>query len=224
MLRRNNFKTRKRALHHDPLYVFTVGFVLSSLFFVLITYLQPSNLSTKRVDFEPLQSGLSQKSSPYLDNILYDQKNKVRSKQLSDTAPSSSSNCIFSLFSFSNFLPSIFGSSSDNVATDFNQIHAVHYNSRTLFSEEEVNSGDNGSCSDPDVWGNKTYPPELVRNWSLTAQRFFIPFYVLGTLYAFVALAIICDEFFVASLEVIIEKTELSEVSQFAQLSFLQHY
>ena len=217
MLPRNNFKTRKRALHHDPLYVFTVGFILSSLFFVLIAYLQPSNFSnsTKRVDFKPIEASSSQQSSPiFFDNIMYEQKN-ARSKEASITAPpKSGENCMFSFLS-SNFLPSIFGSSSDNVATtDYNhQINAVYFNSRTLLSGEEISSDVNGSCSDPDVWGNKTYPPELVRNWSLTAQRFFIPFYVLGTLYAFVALAIICDEFFVASLEVIIEKTELSEVS-----------
>ena len=36
-------------------------------------------------------------------------------------------------------------------------------------------------------------------------------FYILGVIYMFVALAIVCDEFFVPSLDVIIEKIGFSE-------------
>ncbi|XP_075248842.1 sodium/potassium/calcium exchanger 2-like isoform X2 [Convolutriloba macropyga] len=42
-------------------------------------------------------------------------------------------------------------------------------------------------------------------------QRAFVPLYLIGALYMFLALAVICDDFFVPSLEVIIDKTHLPE-------------
>ena len=38
-----------------------------------------------------------------------------------------------------------------------------------------------------------------------------VGFYILGVIYMFVALAIVCDEFFIPSLDVIIEKIGCSE-------------
>ena len=55
-----------------------------------------------------------------------------------------------------------------------------------------------------------TYPPEMFylgkgnsdEGWlSTCGQRGFVPLYLLGALYMFLGLAIICDDFFVPSLE-----------------------
>ena len=62
-----------------------------------------------------------------------------------------------------------------------------------------------------------TYPDEVFylgnKDGSFTTceQRAFVPFYLIGALYMFLALAIVCDDFFVPSLDVIIEKTHLPE-------------
>ena len=53
------------------------------------------------------------------------------------------------------------------------------------------------------------YPSDLFTPWQLAHGA--IALHVLGVLYMFAALAIVCDEFFVPALEVIIERLEISE-------------
>ncbi|XP_063714906.1 sodium/potassium/calcium exchanger 1-like isoform X3 [Symsagittifera roscoffensis] len=210
--RRGGFKVRKR-IHRDPLYVFTVGFILSSIFLMIITYLRPDSHSLK-------PPGGQETSVP---NSKYTAKGDFYSSQAS--LHNLDSDSYYS--GFFSFIPHLLtqSRSSRYDETDrqyFESLSSSSYNflprlnPRNLLSDSSTTSTDgveevNGSCSDESVWAKKTYPPELVESWPLTAQRAFIPFYIMGTLYAFVALAIICDEFFVAALEVIIEKTELSE-------------
>lgn len=74
------------------------------------------------------------------------------------------------------------------------------------------------NCPDQAEWTDRTtYPDEVFylgnKEGSFTTceQRAFVPFYLIGALYMFLALAIVCDDFFVPSLEVIIEKTHLPE-------------
>ena len=207
MRRTGGFKIPRKRQHHDPLYIFTVGFIFSSVFLIILTYLRPES---------PTQSQLTKQST--LDNLDSTNANI----HFSEASFGSYS------YGFFNLLPhfSLQSKSSRYDDTDRRYFESLasgshaklaSFKSRHILVDSETEDGsassENESCSDPTVWATKTYPPELVKSWSLTAQRAFIPFYIMGTLYAFVALAIICDEFFVASLEVIIEKTELSEVS-----------
>ena len=53
------------------------------------------------------------------------------------------------------------------------------------------------------------FPPDLFTMEELRQGA--VGFYILGVVYMFVALAIVCDEFFVPSLDVIIEKIGCSE-------------
>ena len=53
------------------------------------------------------------------------------------------------------------------------------------------------------------FPPDLFNQSQLRQGA--VALYVLGVIYMFVALAIVCDEFFVPSLDVIIEKLGISE-------------
>ena len=53
------------------------------------------------------------------------------------------------------------------------------------------------------------FPPDLFNQKQLRNGA--VALYVLGVIYMFVALAIVCDEFFVPSLDVIIEKLGISE-------------
>lgn len=53
------------------------------------------------------------------------------------------------------------------------------------------------------------FPQDLFTEYQL--QHGAIIFHVIGMIYMFVALAIVCDEFFVPSLDVIIEKLQISE-------------
>ena len=53
------------------------------------------------------------------------------------------------------------------------------------------------------------FPPDLFTIEELRQGA--VGFYILGVVYMFVALAIVCDEFFVPSLDVIIEKIGCSE-------------
>ena len=57
--------------------------------------------------------------------------------------------------------------------------------------------------------GGSQYPGDLFSQWQLSHGA--IGFHVLGVAYMFVALAIVCDEFFVPALEVIIERLQISE-------------
>ena len=53
------------------------------------------------------------------------------------------------------------------------------------------------------------FPPDLFTMEEIRQGA--VGFYILGVVYMFVALAIVCDEFFVPSLDVIIEKIGCSE-------------
>ncbi len=53
------------------------------------------------------------------------------------------------------------------------------------------------------------FPPDLFTMEQIKSGA--VAFYILGVVYMFVALAIVCDEFFVPSLDVIIEKLGCSE-------------
>ena len=53
------------------------------------------------------------------------------------------------------------------------------------------------------------FPPELFTPEQIKSGA--VALYILGVIYMFVALAIVCDEFFVPSLDVIIEKLDISE-------------
>ena len=106
-----------------------------------------------------------------------------------------------------------------------------HYNEMThgpsrlirhlLQAEETEGSGDgseefedSGLCSN--TTGNCTapakdplFPPDVFTKEEIRNGA--VAFYIVGVIYMFVALAIVCDEFFVPSLDVIIEKMDISE-------------
>ena len=53
-----------------------------------------------------------------------------------------------------------------------------------------------------------SYPPELFTGAALCNGAWVI--YLVGSLYMFLALSIVCDEFFVPALEVIVERTKIA--------------
>ncbi|XP_062373011.1 sodium/potassium/calcium exchanger 2-like [Sardina pilchardus] len=90
---------------------------------------------------------------------------------------------------------------------------------RTLLSTDRWRSGDNASAEDSPVAlrssaadGNKSqgdYPEDL---FSLEKrQQGAVLLHMMGMLYMFIALAIVCDEFFVPALTVIIERFGISD-------------
>ena len=100
------------------------------------------------------------------------------------------------------------------------EIHGPSKLIRHLLEVTEATSLEEGSGSGVES-GNSTgngtkvekkdplFPPELFTPEQIKSG--FVAFYILGVIYMFVALAIVCDEFFVPSLDVIIEKFEISE-------------
>ena len=64
------------------------------------------------------------------------------------------------------------------------------------------------NVTDPEQ-SDPLFPPDLFNRDQLRSGA--VVLYVLGVIYMFVALAIVCDEFFVPSLDVIIEKLGISE-------------
>ena len=70
-------------------------------------------------------------------------------------------------------------------------------------AEGNLTDGEQEEESDP------LFPPDLFNQKQLRNGA--VALYVLGVIYMFVALAIVCDEFFVPSLDVIIEKLGISE-------------
>jgi len=76
----------------------------------------------------------------------------------------------------------------------------------TSATEDEAGVGDVVGVVDSD---EKLFPPDLFT----LAQRKSgaIVFHICGVVYMFVALAIVCDEFFVPALEVIIEKLDIPD-------------
>ncbi|RWS17735.1 sodium/potassium/calcium exchanger 2-like isoform X1 [Dinothrombium tinctorium] len=76
----------------------------------------------------------------------------------------------------------------------------VSFNIRRLLSKKEVNKTESGGSN---------FPPDL---FSLEQKRHgAVILHIAGMVYMFVALAIVCDEFFVPSLEVITERLGISE-------------
>ena len=64
-----------------------------------------------------------------------------------------------------------------------------------------------GTEEKPAEEDGKLFPPDL---FTLEERRNgAVVFYIIGVIYMFIALAIVCDEFFVPSLDVIIEKFEI---------------
>lgn len=100
------------------------------------------------------------------------------------------------------------GSRISELQINYNEWSALEdlnsYNSRqtdSRLSSEE--SGDSKLVINETEGGGKLFPPDL---FTLEQRRKgAVIFYILGVMYMFVALAIVCDEFFVPSLDVIIE-------------------
>jgi len=86
---------------------------------------------------------------------------------------------------------------------------------RALLNVEEegqiINSTSSNStnATEEKAGGDPLFPPELFTPEQIKNGA--VGFYILGVIYMFVALAIVCDEFFVPSLDVIIEKIGCSE-------------
>lgn len=73
-------------------------------------------------------------------------------------------------------------------------------------SREYLTSVNGSSCPEKEEAG-KLFPPDL---FTLEQRRKgAVVFYIMGVMYMFVALAIVCDEFFVPALDVIIEILEI---------------
>jgi len=79
---------------------------------------------------------------------------------------------------------------------------------RVLF-RHLLQSPADGNETDAEPESDPLFPPDLFNEEQL--KNGCVVFYVLGVIYMFVALAIVCDEFFVPSLDVIIEKLGISE-------------
>ena len=85
---------------------------------------------------------------------------------------------------------------------------------RALLNVEEegqlmnLTSSNSTNATEP-AGGDPLFPPELFTPEQIKNGA--VGFYILGVIYMFVALAIVCDEFFVPSLDVIIEKIGCSE-------------
>ena len=70
-------------------------------------------------------------------------------------------------------------------------------------------SADNSTDTSPAEPANQLYPPELFTDEQ--KRNGAILLYVFAMFYMFCALAIVCDEFFVPALEVLIEKFDITE-------------
>ena len=75
----------------------------------------------------------------------------------------------------------------------------------TTTEDPETTTAGNGTEAEEDP----LFPPDLFTEKQL--KQGFVAFYILGLIYMFVALAIVCDEFFVPSLDVIIDVIGCSE-------------
>ena len=87
---------------------------------------------------------------------------------------------------------------------------------RALLNVEEegqimnlTSSNSTNATEKAEAGGDPLFPPELFTPEQIKNGA--VGFYILGVIYMFVALAIVCDEFFVPSLDVIIEKIGCSE-------------
>ena len=80
---------------------------------------------------------------------------------------------------------------------------------RVLFRHLLQSPADGNMTDSDEPESDPLFPPDLFNEDQL--QNGAVVLYVLGVIYMFVALAIVCDEFFVPSLDVIIEKLGISE-------------
>nr|XP_033775487.1 sodium/potassium/calcium exchanger 2 isoform X2 [Geotrypetes seraphini] len=111
-------------------------------------------------------------------------------------------------------------SQSTDLTTALQSQKSMHWHRRTLLDFEEQNQSDTPNSSVPTAYGNgnKTdeshsskgdYPEDI---FSLAdRRRGAVVLHILGMIYMFIALAIVCDEFFVPSLTVITEKLGISD-------------
>lgn len=74
---------------------------------------------------------------------------------------------------------------------------------------EPGSSGTNSSGNITNVEKDPLFPPDVFTKEQIRSGA--VVFYIIGVIYMFVALAIVCDEFFVPALDVIIEKLGCSE-------------
>ncbi|XP_066273889.1 sodium/potassium/calcium exchanger 2-like [Branchiostoma lanceolatum] len=82
----------------------------------------------------------------------------------------------------------------------------VTFRSRTILS---TNSTSNSSNTTTDPIRKGVYPPDV---FDLAARRNgAVVLHILGMMYMFAGMAVVCDEFFVPALTVIVEKLEISE-------------
>ena len=84
---------------------------------------------------------------------------------------------------------------------------------RALLSVESteglMSNSSSNSTNATEEEADPLFPPDLFTMSELRQGA--VGFYIFGVVYMFVALAIVCDEFFVPSLDVIIEKIGCSE-------------
>ncbi len=111
----------------------------------------------------------------------------------------------FGLVLYLGFIGSAYHSGELNDAFDFKQNPYALAASRHLLANE----GSDSSNLTENVTRTGEYPNEIFSDEQL--KKGAILLHILGMIYMFVALAIVCDEFFVPALEVIIEKLGISE-------------
>lgn len=80
---------------------------------------------------------------------------------------------------------------------------------RHLMSVDEAEENSTNSTNSTEEAKDPLFPPDLFTPDQIKSGA--VVFYIIGVIYMFVALAIVCDEFFVPSLDVIIEKLGCSE-------------
>ena len=80
------------------------------------------------------------------------------------------------------------------------------FKSRILLSEDNQNSTNNSNHS---IKSDQKFPKDLFTDEQ--RRNGAVIFHISGMIYMFVALAIVCDEFFIPALDVITEKLEISE-------------
>merc|ERR1719195_13919 len=89
------------------------------------------------------------------------------------------------------------------------KFEAVGDPTRVLFRHLLQTPAEGNTTEEQEPESDPLFPPDLFTHHQLASGA--VALYVLGVIYMFVALAIVCDEFFVPSLDVIIEKLGISE-------------
>lgn len=83
------------------------------------------------------------------------------------------------------------------------------YISRRLLATATKNVAEKQQQKQQEIQRDPKFPPDLFSEDQL--RKGAIIFHIIGMIYMFVALAIVCDEFFIPSLDVITEKLDISE-------------